>query len=139
MLPAFDLIQVNIFVTVFPEMVNVSVIFPFNVDALPRSEDAATASSSLPVALAVAAVLILTVIPVGSVPTAQVQAVCVIPTYPVNGILIVLAADVFPAEVQAIVCASLPRMIESPPVPAAPGDPGEPLLPSYILVMEMVS
>ena len=111
-------------------MLNVSVIFPFNVDALPRSEDAATASSSLPVALAVAAVLILTVIPVGSVPTAQVQAVCVIPTYPVNGILIVLAADVFPSEVQAIVCVSFPRTTERPPVPAEPGLPLSPLAPS---------
>lgn len=123
MLPALDFVQVKTFVTVFSEIVNVSVILPVNVASVPRFEDAATESSSFPAALAVAAVLVLTVIPVGSVPTAQVQADCVIPTYPVKGIVMVLAADVFPSEVQAIVWVSFPRTTESPPVPADPGLP----------------
>ena len=102
LLPAFALIHVNTFVTVLPEMVKVRVISPVRIEVPPRSDDAATDSSNNPAADAVAAVLVLTVIPVGKVPTVQVQAVCVIPTYPVNGIEIVDAAEVLPPEVQAI-------------------------------------
>ena len=102
MLPALDFVQVNTLVAVFPEIVNVRVILPVSTAVPPRSEDAATDNSIKPAAVAVAAVFVLSVMPVGSVPTAQVQAVCVIPTYPVNGIEIVDAADVLPAEVHAI-------------------------------------
>lgn len=118
LLPALDFVQVKTFVTVFPEIVNVSVILPVNVASAPRFEDATAENSNFPAALSVVAVLVFTVIPVGSVPTAQVQVVCVMPTYPVNGILITVAAEVFPADVQAIVWVSLPRTTESSPVPA---------------------
>ena len=102
LLPAFAFVQVKVFVTVLPEIVKVSVMSPVRTDVPPRSEDAATDSTTEPAAVAVAAVLDFKVMPVGSVPTAQVQAVCVIPTYPVKGIVMVAAAEVLPAEVHAI-------------------------------------
>ena len=102
LLPALDFVQVNTLVAVFPEIVNVRLMFPVKVASAPRFEEAATDNSIKPAAVAVAAVLVFKVMPVGKVPTAQVQAVCVIPIYPVNGMEIVDAADVLPAEVHAI-------------------------------------
>ena len=98
-------------------------MLPVKVASAPRFEDAATDNSIKPAAVAVAAVFVFSVIPVGRVPTAQVQAVCVIPTYPVNGIEIVDAAAVLPADVQAMDCVSFPKTIEIPPLPAEPVAP----------------
>ena len=130
LLPALDFVQVNTLVAVFPEIVNVKVILPVSTAVPPRSEDAATDNSIKPAAVAVAAVFVFNVMPVGKVPTAQVQAVCVIPTYPVNGMEIVEAADVLPADVQAMDCVSFPKTMEIPPLPAEPVAPLSPLAPS---------
>ena len=100
---------------------------------------AAKVRTTEPAALAVAAVLDFKVTPDGNVPTEQVQAVWVIPTYPVKGIVTSSAVATSPALVQAMVCASFPRIIESPPEPALPAAPVSPFTPSYILVMVMVS
>ena len=77
---------------------NVRVILPVSTEVPPRSDEAATESSIFPAADAVAAVFVLSEMPVGNVPTVQLVAVCVIPTYPVNGIVMVDAAEVLPED-----------------------------------------
>ena len=123
LLPLLDFVHANFFTTEAPEIVKVRSIVPFKTVAPPRAALAAKVSTTDPALEAVAAVLLFTVTPEGKVPTVQVQATCEIPTYPVNGIVISVAAATSPPEVQAIFCASFPRMTERPPVPAAPGSP----------------
>ena len=126
--PAIDFVHVNTLTTVLFEMVNVNVIFPLKVP--PRSDAFATDNSILPAAGAGAAVLVLSVIPVGNVPTVQVVAVCVMPTYPVKGIVMGVALAGLLDEFQAIDCVSYPKITESPPEPAEPVAPLSPLAPS---------
>ena len=123
LLPLLDFVQANFFTTEAPEIVKVKSIVPFKTVAPPRVALAAKDSTTDPALEAVAAVLLFTVTPEGSVPTLQVQAVCLIPKYPINGMVTSVAVATKPPEVQAIFWASFPRMTESPPVPAAPGSP----------------
>ena len=126
LLPLLDFVHANFFTTDAPDTVKVRSIVPFRTVAPPRVALAAKDSTTDPALEAVAAVLLFTVTPEGSVPTVQVQATCAMPKYPIKGMVISVAAATRPPEVQAIFCASFPRMIESPPVPAAPGSPWEP-------------
>ena len=98
-----DFAHVNFFTTVFPEIVKVKSTVPLTTFAPPSVAEAATERTMEPAAEAVAAVLVFRVIPEGSVPTEQVQAVCVMPTYPVNGIVISRAAVAAPEEEHAMV------------------------------------
>ena len=139
LLPLLDFVHPNFLTTVLPEIVKVKSIVPFITDAPPSVPLEANDKTTEPAALAVAAVLVFNVTPEGNVPTAQVQAVCVIPTYPVNGIVTSRADATRPPLVQAIVCASFPKIMESPPEPVPPVAPGSPLAPSYIFVIVIVS
>ena len=135
-LPRMDFVQPNFFNTVFPDTVKVRSMVPVSTEAPPRVAPEAKASTTAPEAEAVAAVLDFTVTPEGSAPTSQVQAVCVIPTYPVKGIVTSTADWTRPPLVQAMFCASFPRITDRPPEPDWPASP---FSPSYILVMLTVS
>ena len=112
---------------VLPLHENVRVIVPESAAAEPSAEPASTASTREPSAESVAAVFALTEIPLGSPLAATVQAAREVPTYPANGMVIVLAAEVDPAEVQGIDCESLPHTTVVADAPAAPCAPVAPL------------
>ena len=128
-LPLTDFDQPNFFTTDLPEMVKVRSIVPFITLAPPSVPFAAKVRTTEPEALAVAAVLDLVVTPDGRVPTAHVHAVCVMPIYPTNGMVTSTADCTRPPFVQAMVCDSLPRMTERPPVPVSPLSPAAPVSP----------
>ena len=75
LLPLFDFVHANFFTTEAPEIVKVRSIVPFRTVAPPRVALAAKDSTTDPALEAVAAVLLFTVTPDGSVPTVQLQAV----------------------------------------------------------------
>ena len=102
LLPLLDFVHANFFTTEAPEIVNVKSIVPFKIVAPPRVALAAKDSTTDPALEAVAAVLLFTVTPEGSVPTLQVHAVCLIPKYPTNGMVTSVAVATKPPEVQAI-------------------------------------
>ena len=82
---------------------------------------AATFRISEPSALAVAALFLFSVTPLGSVEYVTVQAARVVPMYPANGIVIVMAAFALPSRVQGTDTASLPHTTLVALVPFVPG------------------
>jgi len=111
------------FTIVLPEMVKVKSTVPLTTLSPPRVADAATVRTTagtggLSIILGNEAQTIAC-----SATGAATAALDI--TIPFTGYVGITQAE------QAIVCASFPRIIERPPVPAAPGEPGDPLLPSY--------
>ena len=96
-------------------------ISPFTVS--PNPDAAATLRIREPSAEVVAAVFLFTVIPVGKPLTVTEQAFLAVPWYPANGIVIVIAAEVFPSMSQGIVTASWPMITFVAAVPAPPVAP----------------
>ena len=99
----------NFFTTEAPEIVKVRSIVPFKTVAPPRVALAAKVSTNDPALEAVAAVLLFTVTPEGKVPTVQMQATCEIPTYPVNGIVISVAAATQPSGSTSDILRLIPK------------------------------
>jgi hypothetical protein len=98
--PVIDFDQAKTKANALPLAVTVKVIDPE--EDPPRVDPEATERVSDPFAEVVPAVFVPEVMPEGSVPTAIVAAIRLVPWYAVNGIVIVVAAEVAPDLSQAI-------------------------------------